>query len=633
MNTKGALASASILALAIALFSGYAVPQPWHFNTHPGNPVLGKGAAGKMLKVPSVYPTIQAAIDAASNGDTVLVAEGRYYENIVVQSKSIVVASHYILDGDTGHISNTIIDGSRPVNTDLATVVTIASCKDTTTVLCGFTITGGFGTRMFLDGAYARVCGGVLVGGSSALIANNHITGNVINHTSIPDLYLEAANGGLGANPLGAPGTFLVVRGNLIAGNRVEGNHSGAGGMSVMSDRPNVSVNFIIEHNHIKDNTCVDLGDWKAMGGGLGICTAFPNPGVKVVRNNVITGNAALGYRSYGGGVYVAYTDTPSGTLDDDPGELFYNNLVCNNHAGYLGGGVSIWRYCGKTANLTSWGKYMPRPAFINNTIMNNTAGDGSGFHIMNQVPLLLNNVVWNQPQAATEWGEIYLGDIPEWTAWHQPNTYGGIELHYSDVRRGWGDTLGNINADPLFVDGTYRLSDSSPCIGAGVDSMQVASVDSMHIARVWHHAPSFCFYGRPRPDPTETRPDIGACENPRSIPLAGIVDPTSTAPSAFALEQNYPNPFNPSTTIKFELPKVSLVRLTVYDMLGREVAVIVNERRDAGVHEARFDGSGLSSAVYLYRLQVRPLDSAIGRDSKSGAGEFVQTLKLVLLH
>ena len=84
-----------------------------------------------------------------------------------------------------------------------------------------------------------------------------------------------------------------------------------------------------------------------------------------------------------------------------------------------------------------------------------------------------------------------------------------------------------------------------------------------------------------------------------------------------FFLHQNYPNPFNPSTTIKFELPKSSDVRLSVFDMLGREVSVLVNERRDAGVHEVKFDASGFSSGVYFYRLR---------------AGDFVETRKLVLV-
>jgi hypothetical protein len=97
-------------------------------------------------------------------------------------------------------------------------------------------------------------------------------------------------------------------------------------------------------------------------------------------------------------------------------------------------------------------------------------------------------------------------------------------------------------------------------------------------------------------------------------------------------LYQNYPNPFNPNTTIKYELPRSSVVKLSVYDLLGREVSLLVNERRDAGFHEVKFDASGLSSGVYFYRLHVRPLDSAIGRDSKSGAGDFVQTRKLLLL-
>jgi hypothetical protein len=82
-------------------------------------------------------------------------------------------------------------------------------------------------------------------------------------------------------------------------------------------------------------------------------------------------------------------------------------------------------------------------------------------------------------------------------------------------------------------------------------------------------------------------------------------------------LKQNYPNPFNPNTTIRYEMQKSTEVRLSVYDLLGREVTVLVNERRDARVHEVKFDGSNLASGVYFYRLQ---------------AGDFVQTRKLLLL-
>jgi ELWxxDGT repeat protein len=89
------------------------------------------------------------------------------------------------------------------------------------------------------------------------------------------------------------------------------------------------------------------------------------------------------------------------------------------------------------------------------------------------------------------------------------------------------------------------------------------------------------------------------------------------TLPSRCGLSQNYPNPFNPATTIKYELPRTSQVNLTVYDILGREVSVLVNERRDTGVHEVKFDGSALASGVYFYRIQ---------------AGTFVATKKLLLM-
>jgi hypothetical protein len=87
--------------------------------------------------------------------------------------------------------------------------------------------------------------------------------------------------------------------------------------------------------------------------------------------------------------------------------------------------------------------------------------------------------------------------------------------------------------------------------------------------------------------------------------------------PTEFRLSQNYPNPFNPSTAIRYQLPVASRVKLVVYDILGREVAVLVNDHKDAGYHEVRFYASRLSSGVYFCKLQ---------------AGEYVATERMLLL-
>lgn len=102
--------------------------------------------------------------------------------------------------------------------------------------------------------------------------------------------------------------------------------------------------------------------------------------------------------------------------------------------------------------------------------------------------------------------------------------------------------------------------------------------------------------------------------------------------PAHFALEQNYPNPFNPKTTIAFVLPTPSDVRLSVFDVLGREVSVLVNEKRGAGIHQAAFDGSDHSSGVYFYRIQARPLGSLLRHDAGDPAGIFVRTKAMVLV-
>jgi len=79
--------------------------------------------------------------------------------------------------------------------------------------------------------------------------------------------------------------------------------------------------------------------------------------------------------------------------------------------------------------------------------------------------------------------------------------------------------------------------------------------------------------------------------------------EPVSDRPLAFVLHQNYPNPFNPDTRISYELPETAHVQITVYDILGRPVSVLVSEEQQAGTHQVRFDASGLSSGTYIYEL------------------------------
>ncbi len=105
-------------------------------------------------------------------------------------------------------------------------------------------------------------------------------------------------------------------------------------------------------------------------------------------------------------------------------------------------------------------------------------------------------------------------------------------------------------------------------------------------------------------------------------VNTTGVESNNIEKPNKYILEQNYPNPFNPTTIIKYSIPFVETHRdaslqLNVYDILGREVAALVNENQKPGNYEVTFNGSGLASGIYFYRLQ---------------AGNFVDTKKLILM-
>ncbi|RMF57416.1 MAG: T9SS C-terminal target domain-containing protein, partial [Calditrichaeota bacterium] len=98
---------------------------------------------------------------------------------------------------------------------------------------------------------------------------------------------------------------------------------------------------------------------------------------------------------------------------------------------------------------------------------------------------------------------------------------------------------------------------------------------------------------------------------------VTGIAASDEKTPEHFALFQNYPNPFNPTTTIAYQLPRAVHVTLKIYNVLGQEVATLVDKPMAAGSHKAVWDASGLAAGVYLYRLT---------------AGDFRQSKKLVVL-
>ncbi len=107
---------------------------------------------------------------------------------------------------------------------------------------------------------------------------------------------------------------------------------------------------------------------------------------------------------------------------------------------------------------------------------------------------------------------------------------------------------------------------------------------------------------------------------------ITGVEDEVAM-PSAFKLEQNFPNPFNPTTSIQYAVSSRQFVSLKVYDVLGNEIATLVNEEKEAGRYEVEFNAEKLTSGVYFYQLLVSALQSKDGK-----AGSFVETKKMLLL-
>jgi len=567
---------------------------------------------GDIINVPGDHTTIQAGIDAASNGDTVLVAENMYYENINFKGKAITVASHFILEQDTSYISKTVINGSQPNHADTGSVVLFCSCEDTTSILCGFSITGGTGTVMppepiIPDEGDLKAGGGIVCILSGAKICHNKVYDNSVDHDPM------AFGGGISCGGLQNTKTIIIennevfsnsttgtewtkgggiglavsaiVRYNKIYNNTVNGNfYHSMGGIQAgglwSSALPDSNRKIILKGNHIFNNEVISTHTRMYIVWGGGAVVSGPEaiivnntiesnkissgyasrgaglflrgiPDQSIIKNNILIGNQSLKGDCYGGGI-CAWNCSPH----------LINNIIAGNSAAY-GGGILV------NSLLKA------EPLIINNTIVNNSAAvEGGGICSWNSNATILNTILWQNtspvgPQICIDNSTTY-------------------DVTYSDIQGDWTGT-GNIDVNPYFsTDTLYCLSNSSDCIDAG-DPDRVDLEDPGNPGSpLW-------------PAKGSLRSDMGAYGGYElGTHINGHINKVI---SELKLFQNYPNPFNPITNIEYQISSFNHVNLSIYNILGQKVTTLVNKKQPAGSYKVEWDASSFASGVYFYKL------------------------------
>ncbi len=338
----------------------------------------------------------------------------------------------------------------------------------------------------------------------------------------------------------------------------------------------NSSDRAIIRNNHSYNNN----------GCGIHMNGDISMGGDGIISNAVVEGNI-IHDNGYGGGSAI--------NMDGVQNSEIFNNLIYNNHAT----GIAMYQIDGGDASKNN--------KVYNNTIIQPTDGrwciisvDGSTGNT------LYNNILINHHSFR---GSISL-DAASMIGF--TSNYNILVNRLSDDDgnsnmtlsqwQGMGYDTNSMIADPedqIFVDypnNNFHLIQNAQSVNAGTDLvLQTVFEDLDNISR-----------------PQGLGFDIGCYEftNATSVEEENL-------PEALKLFQNYPNPFNPTTTVQYAIPQKSNVTLKIYDVLGNEIATLVNEEKDRGVHTVNFDASQLASGIYIYKLQ---------------AGSFVETKKMILM-
>jgi hypothetical protein len=321
-----------------------------------------------IINIPDDYPTIQQGINASADGDTVLVADGQYYERISFYGKAIFLTSEFVFDGDTLHIQNTVIDADTLEIgvADTGSVVCFVNGEDSTSIIQGFTIQNGIGTSVSI---YHRSGGGIYcTNNSSPRIADNIISGNS-SSWGAGICCAENSNASISGNFITGNeenGIFISESDPVIRDNIISLNHSdyGSGILCISNSDAIISRNIIsenhgglcgggvfcgessplIEYNIIYANSVIDWGG--------GICCDEADP---LIINNTISGNTAL---SNGGGVFCLNDASPT----------LINTIIWANSprdVGLRSGGSPIITYCDIRGGWDGEGNIDVDPLFL----------------------------------------------------------------------------------------------------------------------------------------------------------------------------------------------------------------------------------------------------------------------------
>ncbi len=397
---------------------------------------------------------------------------------------------------------------------------------------------------------------GVFISGGAPTLRNSQIVDNVI----ITDNLVQT--------PLG--GGIYVVDADLTIENCTISGHDNVdmgGGIYAYQSTGSVSLN--LSHNQISDNNA------KTKGGGL-----YLNTGSLVMLGDVVSQNNPTGDAVFmsGGGICIENatadldslvvsqnTSQTGGGIYFDGGSSFDldDSVVHSNTALFFAGAISLQNAA--SSDMTG------------NTIAANGAPSASGgVYLFNASTSLNNNIVaYNTGLGSAANGINVVSSSPSFSC---NDVFGNDGIQYGGVTDPTG-TGGNISLDPKFCDIVlmdFALFDTSPChVGNAGACGQIGALGQ------------------------------GCSEG------TGIDDPGVIAlPLVFSVDPNYPNPFNPTTTIRFTLPANGDVTIRIYDVAGRVVRTLVNERLEARIHEVTWSGRNdqgqvVSSGVYFYRIET----------------------------